>query len=326
MELKGKALYNLLRSSWQEDPSISFKPWQIEDYRKLTEADLFSRLRRLSIVLDHPSFMVYAEDCESPEELVDCLCCDDENLEKNDETFLIVCELWRRHLPDRPSLSLFCDELDLLFAAYDNQMLDDEEKLQIALSDLRDILDEAVDQGSSALDAFENVANHCAHDLESFLYDYISDQIEAHNDLNASELLDAFYEYVSDQKRFDFLRARIFAESDIAEGNLLIARLLEVLAEMPDLSLLLEMAEYLVNRGDVHLFMQAVRQAIPLLEQEDDLQNLMQQIAAYYRCLDREHEEKEIERLLSARSTYPFDRPIAPTDPALKHIVEIFAL
>ncbi|MBY0530304.1 MAG: hypothetical protein K2P51_09010 [Rhabdochlamydiaceae bacterium] len=324
MELKGKALYNLLRISLQEDPSMEVKAWQVEDYRQLDEKSLFSRLSRLGIVLDEESFLVYAENCESPEELVECLCCDEENLELRDETFLIVCELWRRLLPDKPSLSLFCDELDQLFEQYDNGTMQDEESLQEALSDLEDILDLAVDHGTSPQEAFRDVSQYCAHDLEGFISDYIADLIETENDLAASELLDSFYEYIGNQKRFDFLRARIFAESDIAEGNLLIGRLLELLSEEPDLSLLLEMADYLVNRGDVHLFMQAVRQAIPLLQQEDDLQNLLRQIASYFRCLDREDEEKMVASLLDKRKHLKLDQQIDPSDMALNHIVQIF--
>lgn len=324
MELKGKALYNLLRISWLEDPCIEVKPWQVEDYRVLSEDHLFSRLKHLGIILDRDSFLVYAEDSDCPEELVECLWLDEEDEEGSEQVFLLICELWRRLLPDRLPLSLFCDELDQMIERYDKGVLEDEELLQEALGVLEDILDETADLGQAPRDAFQKTASYCAHDLEHFIYDYISDQIDLKNELIASELLDSFYGYMSDSKPFDFLRARLFAESDAAEGNLLIARLLEQLVEEPDLSLLLEMAQYLVHRGDVHLFMQVVRQAIPLLQREEDFQQLLLQIADYYRCLDREEEEKAVESLLKKRELYPLDERIDPSDVALRHIRSVF--
>jgi hypothetical protein len=323
MEMKGKALYNLLRINWIEDPSIEVKPWQVEDYRALTDEQLYSRLENLGLVLTENSFLMYADNCDSPEELVECLCLDEEDLERQDQGLLIFCELWRRLLPDKQSLSLFCDELDRLIELYDQGPLEDEDLLQKALSDLEDILDETVDLGISEKQAFKDISHYCAHDLESFIYDYISDQIEEKNDLIASECLDSFYAYVGDQKRFDFLRARIFAESDVVEGNVLIARLLEELAEEPDLLLLLEIAHYLVNRGDVHLFMQAVRQALPLLTHEEELQYLLQLIANYYRCLDREEEEKVVEAFLKKRESHPLDQRIDPFDQAIQHMTSL---
>ena len=114
MELKGKALYNLLRINWLEDPSIGVQPWQVEDYRVLSTADLFSKLEKLKIPLNEESFLLYVESSDSPEELVECLCLDDEDLEISDQSYLLLFELWRRLIPEKESLSIFCDELDRL--------------------------------------------------------------------------------------------------------------------------------------------------------------------------------------------------------------------
>ena len=43
MELCGKALYNLLRASWLDNSAIAVEPWQVEDYRQLSETKLFEQ-------------------------------------------------------------------------------------------------------------------------------------------------------------------------------------------------------------------------------------------------------------------------------------------
>src|SRR5580698_6959089 len=81
MELKGKALFNLLRMSWIEDRNSDVKQWQVEDLRDFSIEELFSRLKKLGLILDEPSFFLYAENCENPEELADCVWFEEEDLE-----------------------------------------------------------------------------------------------------------------------------------------------------------------------------------------------------------------------------------------------------
>ena len=96
MELGGRALYNLLRISWLEDPDVKVKSWQVADYRSMSVEVLFGRLQELGIVLDEASFLAYAEGCDSPEDLVECLWVDEEDLDKQDASYLVLFELWRR--------------------------------------------------------------------------------------------------------------------------------------------------------------------------------------------------------------------------------------
>ncbi len=323
MELSGRALYNLLRITWLEDRQVKIKPWQVEDYRSLSTESLLSRLRDLGIVLDESSFLAYAEDCDSPEDLVDCLWVDEEDLDRQDASYLILFELWRRLLPEKQSLSIFCDELDQLIELYDQGELTDEEALQESLEDLEDILDEAADSSGSPEKAFEEISQFFAHDLYGFLYDYISDQIESGNDTYASELIDAFHEFTPDKKRFDLLKAWLFARMDVEELNRVAGRLLEELLEDPDLELLLEIAKFLVHRGDVRLFMRTVRHAISLLKTEEQFQQLLHLTAEYYRCLDKDEEEKFIHQLIQKRKERNLHMPLDPSDQAIQHILEI---
>lgn len=317
-QFKGKAFFNLLRISWLEDKSIEVIPWQIEDLRDLSTEELFSRLKQLGLILDEESFSLYAENCESPEELVDYVWIEEENLTGREQAYLLLFELWRRLLPDKLSLSVFCDELDQLIELYDSGDLDEEESLQNALLILEDILDDASDEsGDDPKKVFKEIASYCAHDLERFITDYIFDQISEKNETYASELIDAFYEYASTLKRFDFLRARLIALSDIDESTRIYIRILEELREDPDLELLLQVAESLIRHGDVRLFMRTVKQILPLLNTEEEFQHLLNMIAEYYRCLDRDEEEKAIKRLLESRSTLGPTKKIDPSDQSL---------
>jgi hypothetical protein len=317
MELKGKALFNLFRISWLEDRTIDVSPWQIEDLRDLTIKELFSRLKQLGIILNEESFYLYAENCETPEELVDYVWIDEEDLEGRERAYLLIFELWRRLLPDKFCLSIFCDQLDQLIELYDNGTLQDEEALQNALFILEDILDDWADQEGDPKKIFKEVASYCAHDIERFIADYISDQIAEHNETYASELIDDFYEYVSNSRRFHFLKARMIALSDVEESHLVYERLLEELQEHPDSELILQLAESLIHHGDVRLFMRTIKQALPLLRNEEEFQTMLTMVAEYYRCLDRDQEEQAVNKLLQTRSKVPLSQRLDPSDQAL---------
>lgn len=320
MQLKGKALFNLLRISWLEDQSSEVKSWQVEDLRDLNIEELFSRLKKLGLILNEESFYLYAENCDSPEDLVDFVWIEEEAIEGRDQTYLLIFELWRRLLPDKLCLSIFCDELDQLIESYDNGELENEEVLQSALGILEDVLDDAYDDEKDAQKVFCEVAYYCAHDLERFIFDYISDQIEEKNETYASELIDAFYDYVADRRRFDLLRARLFSLSNLKESSIIYGRILEEVQEAPNLELSLLVVESLIHHGDIRLFLQAVKQTLPLLKKEEEFQSLLAMSAEYYRCLDHDKEETEIKNLLSARLMRPLDCLIDLNDPALSRI------
>lgn len=324
MQLKGKALFNLLRINWLEDRKSDVKPWQVEDLRDVDIQELFKRLKKLGLILDETAFYLYAENCNSPEELIDYVWIEEEDIDGRDQTYLLIFELWRRLIPDKLCLSIFCDELDQLIELYDKGELENEELMQNALGILEDILDDAFDQEGDAHRVFKEVASYCAHDLERFIFDYISDQILAANETYSSELIDAFADYISDRRQFNLLRARLLALYDLEESNVIYGRILEELAEDPDLELNLLVAESLIRHGAVRLFMQGVKQALPLLKTEEEFQNLLAMIAEYYRCLDRDEEENVVKHLLSARSGRAPETPIHPADEDLVKVGHLF--
>ncbi len=304
-ELKGKALFNLLKINAMDDPRFGETSWRVEELRAVEISTLFERLKKKGIVLDEKSFALYAEEGDSPEDLIACLWDDEEDLEGHDQVYLILFELWRRLLPKKQTLSVFCDELDWLIDLYDRGELEDEEQLQNVLSLLEDILDDASDQEGSPQEVFIEVSRYCAHDLESFIYDFITDQIEAEDETYASELLDDFYDYITDKKWFDFLRARIFSFAEGDEAEVLIERLLEQLKEEPCQELLMEIIANLVHHGHTALFRRAVKQALPQIKTEKELAELLTFVADFYRCLDREEKEQQIVKLIQERVNKP---------------------
>jgi hypothetical protein len=314
MRFKGRALYNLLKLSQMEDPSETVQPWQVAPYRSIYSQELFSRLTKIGISLNEETFLVYGESCDSPEELTDCLHLEDEDHEKYEESYLIIFELWRRFLPKKQSLSLFGDELDHLIDLYDKGELVDEEELQNALSELEDVLDQSADAGTDPEEVFEMVGQYCAHDMETFLYDYIIEQMDAKNTTYASELLDGFYDYVKEKRWFDFLKARLFAVADSDESDALMLGLIELLEEEPDLELSFEICKFLVHQGDTSLFVKAGRLVLDRIEKEEDYKALLHILAEFHRCLDEEMEERAVKDLLLKREGKKDDAIISSED------------
>jgi len=122
---------------------------------------------------------------------------------------------------------------------------------------LEEVLNENTDEGEQPQAIFQTLCLYCAHDIETFLYDYISDQIDTGNVFYAAELLEDFYPYLSDVTWFDFLRAQLVAPTDGHDANVILKSILDKVKGWPDLDLLLEMAAFLTSHGDPHLFYQA---------------------------------------------------------------------
>lgn len=324
MDLERRALYNLLRMNSLHDANVTFEPWQVEDYRHMTLEAIFGRLKLQDIDLNKSSFLSFSEAFDTPEELSEKL------LEKTDaypmtcdQVYLLVFELWRRLVPEKPSFSIFCDELDAQIFAYDSGKLENSETLQDALANLAHILDENVDNGADPSEIFETIRLGCGNDIESFLYDFISEQIDARNDLYALELLDNFSEYVSDVKWFDFLRAKLLAYSDKEGSKELIHQLLNIEGHDPDLEFNLEVLGFLVFGGEKEDFINLAKKTIPLLQCEEDFQDLLTICADFYHRLDQEPIELTIQDILKSRSKRPFGKGIDKNEPDTRKLFKV---
>lgn len=314
--LQTKALYNLLRLNASEDSAMKADSWALEDLRSLPVEELYHRLSLHKVQLDKRSFIHFAQECDTPEELVDLLLPDEALEEVRDPFYLLVFELWRRLVPEKQSLSVFCDELDYRITLYDEGQLENDELVQDALANLLEVLDENADTGVDPQDILNGISDYCAHDVESFLYDYVSELLDSGNALYAAELIEGFASYVTEPLWFDFLRVRLIAFTDIGEANLqmhaLIRQELEVL-------LLLEVLRFLSANGDPNLFKLAVKKALPLLTDQNELIEIIGWIADFYRRLDEDEKEKGVQKFLNQRKP----GPIHPSD--LKMVQELIA-
>jgi hypothetical protein len=307
MQAQTKALYNLLRLNVLTESAEGVEPWQIEDLRKVKEEEIFSKLASLGLSTDKEKFLLYAHECDSPEELTDCLLVDENLRKKHDQIYLLLFELWRRNLPDQASLSIFCDELDHLISLYLQGELENDELIQDGIANLLEILDENSDIGQEPAAIFSSILQYCAYDLEAFLYEYIFEQIEAGNGSYASELIEGFYPYMSDLKRFDFLRVCLLASKDIAEVNEILRTIIKDLGKKKDLPFQWDLLEFMEETGDPELFVKIVTLTLDLLTKEGQWKDLLEISSDFCGRLDRDEEEKQIQEILRKRSSISRD-------------------
>lgn len=316
-QIERRALYNLLRMNWLQDSHLQVEPWQVEDLRLLNPQHLFERLKQYAIDLDRISFVAYADQCESPEELTDYLIGDRKvKADIEDRIYLITFELWRRLVSEKPSISILCDELDYQIYLYDNGQLHDLDDLQNALNNFLSILDENVDEGIDPKEAFQLVSNFCANDIETFLYDFISEQIDQGHESCAHELLDGFADYFEGNKWFALLRAHLAGHSNPKVAHKYLSQILEDHLEERDLEFNLELLSSMIDISSLPLFQSLVRQTTPLLEQEQDFHDLITICADYYHRLDNEAQERKLQSLLEKRSQ-DLEKPLNANDPGL---------
>jgi hypothetical protein len=287
--LQTKALYNLLRLNVGHDPSIKADAWALEDMRKVPLDQLLGRLK-----LDKEKFLQFAENCDTPEELAEFLYPDDADPEGWDRSYLAVFELWRRLVPEKQSLSVFCDELDFRISQYENDEVTSDEQVQDALSNLLEVLEENSDTGAKPHQVFSAINDYCAHDLDRFLYDYIADLLDSDNELYASELIEGFTPYVKEKYWFDLLRARLTATWDVTEANKMVRTLL---GKKLDLSLLMEILDYLSIHGDHELFKATVKKVVPMIDSKDLQKELITMVAEYFHRLDDDEKEQAVQKM-----------------------------
>jgi len=327
MEINRRALYNSLRMNWVLDPTLKVESWQVEDYRSQPIDALFEGLEDKGLHLDKSSFKAFAETVDTPEDLTDALLADSgADIKTQDKVYLLVFELWRRLLPEKPSLSLFCDEIDYQIHLFDRGQVQKAEAIEDALANLQMILDENVDNGADSDEVFECIESGCANDVESFLHDFIGDQIDNKNDSYAIELIDGFGNYARDVRWFDFLRARLHSNTgDVEEADHMIKLLIEDKTENPDLELNLEMLSYLVSNGDKKTFERLAKDTVDFLQVEEDFQVLISICAEFYLRMDMESAEKALQEILKNRENLDIEKAFNHRDPQIAEFLKIIS-
>ena len=236
---------------------------------------------------------------------------------------MVLFELWRRLLPERICVSVFCDELDHQINLYDREQVQDSEALQDVLGNLQEILNDNTDQGIEPEQAFNALSEACANNLEGFLYDFICDQIEEGNLNYAADLVDGFHDYVEQTEWFDFLKARTLIQDDPAATNELFHQLIEDTREEADKDLWLEILAFMIEGGERELFIKLVQMALPLIDTEEDFQDLLSICQDFYQRLDYDREAELLQQLLDQRSDCEMDDVVWGNDPHRTQLVEI---
>lgn len=251
MEQGTKAIYNSLRFRAHANETISSMPpsthpvfsWKTRNWRELSLETLFKELKELGCNLNKDSFRHYAEVCDSPEELFSLLLRDgggeieqEENHENEDKLYLLLLELWRRLLPEYPSLPIICDNLDEAIFQYDTVMDCGYQVVQQALEPIFQLLQSNVDEGISPKEAFEAIVPYCAHDIPRFLADYILDLIDQSASdstffQQAEELVEQVEPYIASSPWFLLVKAKILALSYNEEALKLVRQALSAIVQ-----------------------------------------------------------------------------------------------
>ena len=324
MDIGRRALYNLIRMNWINDPTTPCERWQVEDYRSLSTSQLFHALQNMGIPWDSDTFHLYAQSVESPEELTDLLL-KDTDLEPADQdrVYLVLFEIWRRLLPERVSLSLFSDELDHQIFMYDKGNVSAAESIQDAIANLQDLMDDNVDEGESHQAIFQLISGACANDLESFLYDYIAEQIDNGDTGYAAELVEGFDPYIGNSMWFDLLKVRLMELEDPEKSQEDLRKLLTKAVREKELTFNLEVLAFVSQCGEKKDFNKMVRTSVPLLNVEEDLQDLLSICEDYYRCLDEDGKEQAIQKIRNSRSLYNLSKKLDPKDRGVEDLLKL---
>lgn len=316
MEMAKKTLYNLVRMHSSDTPEKTLASWQITDYRQLSFQQIFQNLHAIGFHLDKQSFLAYAEQCEDSEELADSIVSEDDSAEIQDQVYLLIFELWRRLLPDKKSLSIFCDEIDHRINLYDQGHLHAEELIFAMLHELEELFTlNSGNLGSSDLKSmFQSVQNLCANDLEMFLYDFISEQIEYENIEQAAHFTNFFLQYVENPKWFEFLQARILAVSDKYRARLLLQNLLKKELASDSLDFHTEIFHFLLVIGDLELFVNSIEHSLKLIDSEEDFQNWIEIAIALFEQNNRKNQLQALTQFLENRRSLSQNSNSSPSE------------
>jgi hypothetical protein len=261
--------------------------------------ELFQKLETLNASLDAQSFQSLSDQFESPEELTAHLT---KQLQIDEKTALyrIVFELWKRLCPEKKSLSIFCDEFNEMITHYKKGQRENENADLVAF--LQYILEENLDSGIKPKMAFQNIQSYFQHDLEGFLYRYILDQINEGHAGYASELLDGFYNYLSKTSWFDYLKIRKAILDNPEEGFSHLGAFITQQKKRGDLSLLLEIYNYVAHSAHHGLFNTNLSSVLHLIETESDFLKALQLTIIYYEHIDK-NRALNLSSLLAKRDT-----------------------
>jgi hypothetical protein len=319
VEIGRRVLYNLIRIhalNGEKATQQQFQSWQIQDYRYLSTQKIFETLRQLGYRIDLPGFLAYAQEYDEPEAFIDDFLDEEDDVAVQDQLYLLFFELWRRHLPEKRSLSIFCDEIDYLVTEYDRvsslessgkvrprllpedaSMLqkelakDPHQAIYNLLDELVSLLEEVEESGTDISEAFSAVLDNCANDVEAFLFDFLGQQIE----LDAYSAVETYLSFFTDVVKgccwLDFLRLKVTYIVNPSEATVWLNRIMDTYND----GKVLEDKEYYGEIGMEILYF--------LLESQNDLL-FYKHLPAIIRTLTTKEQLQDLQEMTNAVSDH----------------------
>ena len=312
MQLHRRAVYNMIHLPEAVDAD-ELEPWQTENYRGLKDPVLFKRLQKSGLTVPNlQMFNQLAEEFESPDDMAD------ELAPEQDEIYLLLFELWRRHLPEQRCPSVFCDELDYQIAQFEQGNLKHQEELVEIVDYLQQIFDDHVDEGTDPHAVYKAFQGYCAHSLDQFLYNYVATQIDSGNIEYAYDLAEGFYRYIGEPLFFDFQLSRVAILQNPEEGTAFLAKLIN---KVKRLDLAEEILLYLAEERNHPLFCQLLLKTIPLLEDEGSFKELLDLCVLHFKRLSID--AGDFEALVKKRSENDPDADLEQNDSDVKEMKKL---
>ena len=113
------------------------------------------------------------------------------------------------------------------------------------------------------------------------------------------------------------LKARVLAHRDLEDSDTFLQALVKKYSADKDLEFNLEALAFMSREGDKTQFVPLLKKTLPLIEVEDDFQDLLSICADYCHYEDKEDVEKQIQKMLENRSHNSPESGIKDNDPDL---------
>lgn len=269
MQFNGRGFYNTLLFS----SSPIKEKWQIEDYTLLSTAQLLQRLIKENIHITENALKEYMESAQSPEDLTDILCPEEEGSVLFEKCYLIIFELWKKLAPHKETLSIFCDKLDHLIHAYDEGRPVADELVK-ALNDLMKIFEDLCASGLSQKETYALFSSYLAQDLETFIYDFLCDLIEAGEKTLAFDFIFGFYDFFHDKPALDLLKTTINLIENPDDSETVFLNTIEKIFEKKRHNLILDAIYFAHDNGFIPMSKKIAHDLLSKLKGDEKLEAL----------------------------------------------------
>ena len=299
MRFSGRGYYNYLRRQPQE--GVAIKDFRVRDYRAISRAQLIRDLLSLGVELPEGGFKVASEDFDSPEEMVESLDTVSMQKEKKEEIYLYFFELWRRENTDKPSISIFFDELDRVIDLYLTDQKSYEEKIIELFADLLMILESLTERVKRDEAIFRTLMHYSSHDLEAVIYNFIFDLLQQKEFVQASEFIEGFTRFMKDKRWFEFLRIKSLDNPHADKVLRCIDTLMQSLEKKKDFYLVLALLNYFNEANLLDFFVKLYVKALSIAKTEDEYRELQETLFTYFTLNDDEKRASQVLEMIEKK-------------------------